>query len=246
MVGANLMNTAQDLGRDVYTQGAGRVQVDRAARAAAVLAPGSIGFGLVDVAQGLWTQTADLRLTNVSTTSLSYSLQVSGTLPPGVTFHLEPANVTLDTGEAITVTFQITVDNAVTPFQTQEPYCYEGQVVCQPQGQGQAMAEAGSDTLAVPFTFGKTTQLLIYYDYPAHPLLRVFVHNGATQWISPFDPGNPLRLLLPPGTYDVIAVSALGADWVVRAGVVVTGTTTLNIAESEAQHTVSLDLRDKS
>jgi len=246
LVQANLMNTAQNLGRDVYTQGAGRVQVDRAARAGAVLTPGSIGFGLVDVAQGLWTRTAYLRLSNVSMTSLSCSLQVSGTLPPGVTFHLEPANVTLDANEAITVTFQITVDNDVTPFQTQEPYFHEGQVVCQLQEQGQAMAETGGDTLAVPFTFGKTAQLLIYYDYPPHTLFRVFVHNGATQWISRYFPSNPIRLLLPPGTYDVVAISYLGAAWVVREGVVVTDITTLNIAASEAQHTISLDLRDKN
>lgn len=96
MIQANLMNTAKDLGEDIFTQGAGRVQVDHAASAQAVLTPGSIGLGLVDVEQPVWTKSETLWLTNVSAAPQQYSLEVSDSLPDGVTTHIDPANVTLE------------------------------------------------------------------------------------------------------------------------------------------------------
>jgi hypothetical protein len=155
MIQANLMNTARDLGEDVFTQGAGRVRVNDAAHALAVLTPGSVGFGLVDVGQTMWTTSETLRLTNVSTTSLQYSLWISDTLPDGVTAHLDPASVALGAGESVTATFTITVDNRIWPYQEQAPFSCEGQVIAELAAQGQTQAQSQPGPVAVPFALLK-------------------------------------------------------------------------------------------
>jgi hypothetical protein len=155
MVQANLMNTAKGLAEDVFTQGAGRAQVDNAAGAPAVIAPGSVGFGLVDATQPLWTKSAALRLHNVTTTTLDFAVTVSGTLPTGVVTNLDPGAVALGPGQSVTVTLVVTVDNGITPYQDQEPGSYEGRVIIQPGAQGQAQLQSPPKPLAVPFALLK-------------------------------------------------------------------------------------------
>ena len=240
MVKANLMNTAKDVGLDAYTQGAGRVQVDRAAQALALITPPSVGFGMIDGQSPVWTDTASLRLTNTSATSVSYSFAVSGTLPAGVTAGFDPISVTLEAGQSATVTFQLTVDNAVTPYLLQDPYFYEGRVIARPLVQGQPLAPP----LAVPFTFGKTHYLEI-----AHwGAFRILIHDGVHQWLPQNGvwPPDPVTVLLPAGTYDVIAMGYLAKTWVVREGVVVSGSVHLDISEDEAVHTLTVAPRDKN
>lgn len=242
MIKANLMNTASNLGLNVYTQGAGRVQVDDAASVQAVLTPGSVGFGIVDVDQPLWTKTEILRLTNVTTASLSYSLWVSGTLPAGVTTSLEPAGVTLGAGGSVTVTFHITVDNALTPYQDQEPGSYEGQVIAEPAAQGLAGVQATGKPLVVPFAFIKSPRLDMTFD--ENPWI-VLIHDGEEVRAKYYTPGTSLSILLPTGNYDLWVIY-IGADpWVIREGVVVSEVTSLSINCSDATHTITLAPRDK-
>jgi len=237
---ANLMNTARNLGLDIFTQGAGRVQVDRAAHAGAVLAPGNIGFGLVDTEQPLWTKTEILRLTNTTTTSASYSLQVSGTLPTGVTTRLEPAGIALDAGDSVTVTFQITVDNALAPYQSLASGFYEGQVVVNPSLSAMVGA-AAIEPLVVPFALIKSPRLDLTFD--ENPGI-VLVHDRTRVVAFRENPDAHLSLLLPAGTYDIWV--SYGVDtWVVREGVIVSEVTRLDIRRSDATHTISLAPRDK-
>ena len=200
MIKANLMNTAKDVGLDIHTQGAGRVQVDDAASVQAVLTPGSVGFGLVDVDQPLWTKTETLQLTNVSTTSLSYSLQVSGTLPTGVTTTVSPADVTLAAGGSVTVTLSITVDNALVAYRADMPGSYEGQLI----------AQSGTQALAVPFSFIKSPQLdMTFSEKPS----AVIIHNGKALYMMYWDessvdpdPAPSMLVPVPADTYDVWVV----------------------------------------
>lgn len=240
MIKANLMNTTRNLGLNIYTQGAGRVQVNHAASVQAVLTPGSVGFGLVDVDQPLWTKTKTLRLTNVTTTSVSYSLQVSGTLPAGVTTSLSPANVTLAAGESVTVSVSITVDNTLVPYQTEGLGSYQGQVVVQSAAQGLTGGQSTSEPLVVPFAFIKSPRLEITFTGDENPAF-VFVHNGEDVWKR--YPETSSTLLLPPATYDVWVNYSGG--WVIREGVVVSKVTSLSVSPSDAVHTITLAPRDK-
>jgi hypothetical protein len=245
MIQANLMNSAKDLGEDVLTQGAGRVQVDDAANAKAVLTPGSVGFGLVDTEQPVWSKSETLCLTNVSTASQQYSLQVNDTLPDGVTTHIDPTSVTVEPGESISVTFAISVDNSLLPFPEQKPYTYEGKVTAQAGGQGQATAQGAASPVSVPFAFIRSSQLEI--SFGGRPDL-VVVHDGQEAWEMP-SPGTSVRLLAAPGTYDVWVIyttSERWDTWVIREDVVVgTSPTSLSVQPSDAIHAVILAPRDK-
>lgn len=232
MIQANLMNTTVDLGLDIYTQGAGRVQVNDAANVQAVLTPGSLGFGAVDTGQAIWSKTEMLQLTNVGDTSRNYSLSVSGALPTGVTTTLSHQDVTVAAGDTITFTLGITVDNELLPYQNEIPGSYEGQVI----------AESTLETLAVPFSFIKSARLEMVFD--ENPFI-VRIHDGEQVQGSYYYPGLSLSTLLPQGTYDVWTVYGPPDTWVIREGVVVTDVTHLTIDRSEAVHTVTLAPRDE-
>lgn len=243
MIQANLMNRAKDLGLDIYTQGAGRVQVDDAASVQAVLMPGALSFGMVDVSQPVWAKTETLQLINVSASSVSYSLQVSGTLPAGVTTSLDPASVTLGAGESVDITFQITVDNALTPYQNQEPGSYEGQVIAQPTVAAQVGVQGVGNPLVVPFAFIKSPVLEITFD--ESPWI-VLIHDGEQRRAERYYPPTTSKFLLPEGTYDVWVIYGPPDTWVIREGVVVSGEgASLSISRSDAVHTITLDPRDK-
>jgi subtilisin family serine protease len=240
MIQASLMNTAKDLGLSVFAQGAGRVQVGEAAHSAAVIAPGSIGFGLADELQPVWTRVAPLQLSNVSTGTVSYTFELSGTLPVGTAIRFSPDSVVLDAGQTATISVEITVDMSLTPYSDQSPYFYEGKILAVPQGQGQA-SQTVANLLSVPFTFARMPRLELAFDWsPA----QVLVHNGTRAW-SRSNPGRNVSWLLPPGTYDIIAISSLGMQWVVREGVAVTSQTYLDLHLSEATHRVAMVPRDK-
>ena len=233
MIKANLMNTSKDLGANVYTQGAGRLQVNQAAIAQAVFTPASVGFGLVDPTQPLWIESAMLQLTNISTTSLGYSLYVSGTLPTGVTRCLDRVSATLAVGDSITVTLHITVDNAIAPQRNEEPFSYQGQVIATTVGQA----------LQVPFSFRSGPTLSIIFDQSP---LCVFLHDGEMRRAVRHYPGEVLSLLLPEGIYDAWLMYHNPFAYVIREGVVVTSAASINIGRSDARHTITSAFRDKS
>ncbi len=241
MIKANLMNTSRDLGGDIFAQGAGRVQVNLAAQAQGVLSPGSIGFGRVDLQQAIWSRAAYLRLTNVTTSTLDYSLVVGGSYPAGVTARVDPGSVSLASGASLTVTVQITVDNALTPFPPDYPYSYEGRVTVQAQPPGQVGTSSALPTLVAPFTFIKCARLELSLDgipYYGHVL------DGTRAWLQT-NPPNLSTWLLPSGTYDVLASYSYGNPWLIREGVVVTDVTTLSMRKSDATCTLTLDPKDK-
>lgn len=232
---SNLMNTARDLDLGAYAQGAGRVQVDQAARTPLLIMPASVGFGLVNSQVPLWTSALPLRLTNVTTVTVGYSLAVSETLPAGVTVGVLPALVCLGPGQTLTVTVVITIDNSLLPLATSDPYFLDGRIVAHPQG------GATGPLLGVPFSFCKTSYLEISH----WGVLRLLVHDGSHQWLQDRqNPSNPLTILVLVGTYDVIAVSSLAKSWVVREGVTVDGSTRLTLARTEADHRVTLNPLD--
>lgn len=239
IIQANLMNTAHDLSLDIHTQGAGRVQVDDAANAPAVLTPGSIGFGLVETEQPLWTQNRTLHLSNVGTAEQAFSLHVSEGLPDGVTTYLNPDHVTLEAGQTATIAFTITVDPAVTPDLEEPPSAYKGQVIAQCAPNGQRQAQASPELLVMPFTFFKGHYLQITFDREPDV---VIVHNSRTQW-KINAPNLITTLVLPEGTYDVWAIYGYSV-WVIREDVAVSGPTGLTISRSEAVYSVTLVPRD--
>ncbi len=113
MVRANLMNTAVDLGANIHTQGAGRVQVDKAVQETAVVTPGTLGLGMVTVNQPQWSVTRTFWITNTATTSKNYTFSVTGPLLENetslVTAALSSEQLTLAPGQGTAVALTLTL-----------------------------------------------------------------------------------------------------------------------------------------
>ncbi len=137
---ASLMNTAIDLGLDVHTQGAGRLQVDRAVAVPGLVTPSSISFGTVDVSQPLWSDTRLLSLENVTGSARTYSLSVETRLPDGVTARVEPNAMTLAVGEKRSFSIALSVDTHQTPPDLE-------------RNEGLIHVQQGEVVLEVPFAF---------------------------------------------------------------------------------------------
>ena len=144
MVRANLMNTAVSLNADIYTQGAGRVQVDKAVLATAVATPGMLGLGLVPLDQPEWSVSRTIWITNTTTVAQTYTLAVSGPLlndkPPLVSASLSSTQLTLGGGQSAPVTFTLTL----TPLRTPPDLARNG---------GMIHIQSGSTVLTVPFAY---------------------------------------------------------------------------------------------
>jgi hypothetical protein len=237
MLQASLMNTAKDLGLSPFAQGAGREQVNEAVKAKILMMPGSLSLGVDDLRQSVWITATTFQVQNISTSSVNYSLSVSGTLPSGISVTLEPSSVSLVPGATTTVTFRITVDNSVVPFPSEAPYAYSGMVV----------AQSGGDRLTLPFAFVKSPSLQITFDQVPW---YVRIHDRVSKsWSFPNPPNRPLgtslTAILPPGNYDVITVFP-EYTWVVKEGVIVSSLTPLAVNSTDAIYTVRIVPKDKN
>lgn len=146
MVRANLMNTAVDLGENVHTQGAGRVQVDNAVVATAVASPGALGFGLVAVNQPQWSVSRSLWITNTFPTAKNYSFTIDAPWLDGdpsswpVTAALSAEQVSLAGGQGMPVTLTLTMTSSqVAPDLD--------------RNEGRIQIQSGETLLTVPFAF---------------------------------------------------------------------------------------------
>ncbi len=107
---ASLMNTAVDLGLNVHTQGAGRLQVGQAALPPGLVTPASVSFGTLNISQPLWSDTRLLWLENVTEIVRNYSLSAETMLPDWVNLSIEPASIILLPGEKRSISIVLTVD----------------------------------------------------------------------------------------------------------------------------------------
>ncbi len=98
---------------DANIAGAGREDLLAAVKASVALDPVSISFGAVPAGSGQ-SQTFDLSLTNLISTTMTYDLAV-GAGDASVAYSLDQSSVTLDPGASTTVTVQMTAQKGASP-----------------------------------------------------------------------------------------------------------------------------------
>jgi subtilisin family serine protease len=239
MYKAVLMNTATSLDYNPYEEGAGRVRAAEAASAEVLIEPSSLSLGLVNSQQAIWQTTRTITLTNLTTTTQNYQLAASN-LYTGVQIALSTTSVTLAPDEAQRVTLTVEVDNAELPYPSEPPYAYHGDV----------LIHNGIRQSHVPYAFVKAARIEFIFDQPPSWL---FIHDrGVADFTQswPFPGVNP-KVLLSPGTYDIVVYDIVigkaerSPAYIVKEGVGISAheTMTVNISE-EASHTVNLQVID--
>jgi subtilisin family serine protease len=155
---AAIINSAHSVGDDVsvFAQGRGCVDALDAANARLIVEPGVISYGMVDLTPAVWMDTVRLAVRNFH--SISYNIRVSaeGGVPAGTTLTFDKTTFSLAPGEETTLLAVLTVSSSV-PVLPQEPFAYFGTIT----------VSSDSDNIVVPFSFIKSTKLVVTFDIQA-------------------------------------------------------------------------------
>jgi hypothetical protein len=224
-VKALLMESSHDEGYDVWTQGAGRVDLGNAAHRTGIITPPTLNFGFDDMSQSQWSAAATFTLYNFSSSTESYDLS-SGPFPAGISLEFKQSKITVPSGGSKSFNVTLHVDNGIVPFPNSPP-SYAGLIIAQPNG--------GGERIGVPVVFTKTPRLDLHFD--VSPWV-VIVHNNADQYFFLPYPGTDVSIFPPVGVYDVIVRYCGTARQIVRENVSVSATTSLSIGKSEARNRV--------
>lgn len=227
---------AHDLGNDVFTQGAGRIDLLASVQAKLLLDPPMLSFGAVDTKQAVWQRTRSVRIQNVGTTPQSIVLATAGPLPPGVQLAFTPAPaLTLVPGEVREVQIVLTVDNAATPYPQSETLHFEAKVI----------TTAGS-AVRLPITFEKSDVLTLNVENPPGWSHVVFLRRSVGELFEKISGGGDFdrqhEFRLRPGTYHAVSSLWAGDSWahVMSDDFVVDGSTEVTISSEAADHRVYL------
>jgi hypothetical protein len=220
-----LLQSAVDIGLDIWTQGAGRIDIQQAAgMAGLIVVPAILNFGIADLAQDNWIATETISIYNYHFDPQWVELSPGGGFPAGVDFSFSPAGFSLPPGETMEVTVSLTVDINSVPFPQTDPMSYSGGI--------DIISEQASSS--VPAVFIKSSVLKMVFD--AKPY-RVVLFNEKEQELKiyeEFDRSLELEALVQPGIYDIIVSYDDYRTTVIRENISVGEFTLLEIEKAEA------------
>lgn len=245
LVKAALMQTADELGYDVWTEGMGRVDAAAALKRTHLVVPAVLALGLAAPAQNPWTKDTTIVLHNEGDAAVTFALALEG--PSGLSASFTPARVTLEPGTSSAVSVRFTVDTTVLPNNAVDaPHWlpYTAAIV----------AEAAEEHIVVPLSLVKSSYLRVETDFIGEDGFT-FVHDRAG--LAAFGDGSSVygqeqTFLVPDGTYDVVGVLSHAQDkvrtasFVVEERVVVSGAGHAELRLDDAVYSYVLDPRDEA
>ncbi len=158
-----LVNSTQPLkveNYNPYQQGNGCVDCWNASQTDAIVEPGVLSFGLVDLALNEWRDTVSFTIQNLSNEEKTYSLSRMDNLPANVQLILSQSTVDIPAQSEVNVTAEIVVPASV-PIMNNPPYAYYGKLLC----------TTSEDTITLPFGFIKSNVLVVEFDIPPTTVL---------------------------------------------------------------------------
>lgn len=227
---AALVETARDIGENVWTQGGGRIDVYEAAKRTAVVTPAVLNLGIVNAQVAVWTKTERLAVRNDSTGPREFSFSAQGEYP-GVSYAFQPAGMTVPSGESAEFDFTVAVDNSLLPYDSVTPPSYTGAV----------LVRSDEGTLNLPFAFLKSR--ILELTFSEDPWVVNVINRNGREKHHLRHPGEFIRLPVFGGEYDVI-VTFQGAERVFRENVAVSEATALSISTADAVHEVRVHAVD--
>lgn len=230
---AALMESAHDLGKNVWTQGSGRIDLAGAGVISTIVTPGSVSLGMVDSTGVLWSRKDTLTVHNHGSAPQTFDLSLLSPPPGGVSIALAPAAVTVAPEDSASFEVATTVDNTVYGYPSGTPQGFEDRIVIQ--------STTTPDRVLVPIAFLKAPFMKLKFDRP--PLLLFIQNRKGKHILKSGIITDSLTLILPNDTYDVL-VDFDFAHTVLRENVSHTGVTALTINSSEASHAITLRTND--
>lgn len=231
---ANLMNNTLDLGLDVFSQGVGRLQVNRAASAHTLIQPASLSFGMSDLGQEIWQSQRVITISNLSSVSHNYTLTATIPLTQGIRFEIVPDTFTLAGGASRQVTVTLQVENAQVPFVNDPPHAYSGTI----------FISNAEQTWRVPYALFKMHRLNVTF-VNGNPYWFI-IHNrneyrkDYLQGLDFLAGQEQFWVYLPEGIYDIVSFYPRTAGWNIYETIQVHGDASIVIDKNNMSKTVSL------
>ena len=236
---AAIVNTAHSIGDtvSVFVQGKGCIDALDAANTRMVVEPGVLSFGYADLSQSVWIDTVIMKVANFRSVSQNTNVSIVNGPPDGATLAFDKTSFTLGPGEETTIKAILTVPSSV-PVLSEEPFAYLGNI----------RVTSDSDNVIVPFSFLKSTTLVITLDMPTilvYLLDRTGTYtkrlgfNGETKFVVPVPKGVSLELLAEMIEEDTLGFYNLYT--VLRTIGIPTGFTYVPVSHNEATINASDD-----
>ncbi len=230
------VQSAIDLEYDIWTQGGGRIDLERVFDMYELVAePAIINFGFADIFQDTWTTADTLIVSNYSSSPKSVAVTHTGDFPAGVEFTAFPSDLILGPGESQEVVVSVTVDNLLVPFPEEYPMSYYGNIeITSPETRS-----------LIPAVFSKSTLLRLHFD-EIPGMLTLFNEEDDLLFIYR-DPEIDYELdaWIPAGNYDIIVSYDEGGTIIFREDTIVEEYTVLVISKEEAENHVQVINRNK-
>ncbi|MBI1849585.1 MAG: S8 family serine peptidase [Planctomycetes bacterium] len=228
-VAAILATSATPIGdtRSVWPAGSGRVDLARSLRLALLTSTASLSFGVDDPAPPSLHATRRIAVTGVGDSRVVRA-SIDGSVPDGAQITIDPVEFTLARGGTGEITITLEVDEARVADVALEPFSYDAAIV---------FSAEGSIDARVPFEWFKAPELTIAFDEAPWTLL---FHDRAGHATLAAEPGRRMSVLVPRGTYDLLALFHDGSTFSAVEGVAIDRAVTVDIRKSSASHLVSL------
>ena len=194
---AAIINTVHSVGDNVsiFAQGKGRIDALDAVQTQMVVEPGVMSFGYVDLEQDVWKDTLIMTVRNFGSVIQNTQISIVDGPPSGATLTFDKTAFSLAPGEETSIQAILSVPSSV-PVLNEEPFAYLGKI----------KVTSDSDNVIVPFSFIKSTTLVITFDLPPVIFylvdraegkieLKNFSLEGNSKFIIPISEGNSLDLL---------------------------------------------------
>ncbi len=236
-----LVAHARDLSGNVFAQGAGHIDIEKALSSRTTISEGPLGLGLLYPGTVGLSHSAQVQFMNFSADTLVYDLQLDGEPHAGLVVELSTNRLVVPPGQSALLNVAITAHNALLPSPSSQPADYSTILV----------AAGETDSLRLPIALVKGASVLVTlhnagYEPGKGPMPSwVGFHDGKgnAHWKdkASLETG-VFRLVVPPGSYDMFAPFSAGQAGLETPRFVLKESIDLESVDSEVQ--LKLDLAD--
>ncbi len=222
---SGVLAATRDLHLPVFSQGEGTLDTSKVSSLQTLVIPAAISLGFDNSSSSTWTRIDSLLLTNISSHSKTYNLQLLSS-HSGLDFQFSPASVSLNSREGRYIGITFTVDNSKWLDNSSLSDGYGGKI----------LVISDSDTLNVPYVFFKGTVFQI--SLSETPMQVVIQDQKENAYY--FNPKSSfLTAIVPPGVYDIITAFS-GSTYVVKEKVNTGKNLELTINRDQANHVITI------
>lgn len=220
-----LVSSARAIAGDVFTAGAGGIDLEAAFGARILPSTTHVSFGIVSETVGVIVRERTLSLRNTGTAADTLTITATPSLPAGTTLQIIPSSLTLQPGETAEITLRLSVDAAVVP----DPNASQAWST-------KISITGGTQTIKVPAYFLRGSVLTLHFAEIPHNVFLISQDNVHAF----YQIGSSLTAIVKTGSWDVLAFYPSPSAVVLREQQYVQGQLSLNIEAAEATRTVTM------